>query len=219
MVPSDINSSENFHPGYYNHLCWRRRMHWDDSGASSRVSPARVEEDDEHRHDDEEAQGPQQVVQEDVHLCRAAVIRSLPEKAKYQVKWGFQFRWIMLLGWIVIHRDPRSPVIKFCGGVQPEITNQVVSNLRSSFSLSDNLGSDTCFLFLKTCLYFPFSCFLFFKTFCTFLGNSPCGAFCWRHGVVGIRLNLAKEVDEGIDDLVSIRNKNWRKKQPLMKTG
>jgi len=110
-------------------------MHWDDSGASSRVSSAGVEEDDEHRHDDEEAQGPQQVVQEDVHLCRAAVIRSL-------------------LGWIVIHRDPGSPVIKFCCGVQ------------------------------------------------------PCGAFCWRHGVVGIRLNLAKEVDEGIDDLVSIRNKN-----------
>ena len=53
-------------------------MHWDDSGASSRVSPARVEEDDEHRHDDEEAQGPQQVVQEDVDLCRPAVIRSLP---------------------------------------------------------------------------------------------------------------------------------------------
>ena len=130
MVPTDMNSSENFRPGYYNHLCWRRWMHWDDSGASSRVSPARVEEDDEHRHDDEEAQGPQQVVQEDVHLCRAAVIRSLPEKAKYQVKWGFQFRWIMLLGWIVIHRDPRSPVIKFCCGVQPEIKNKVVSSLR-----------------------------------------------------------------------------------------
>ena len=66
-------------------------MHWDDSGASSRVSPARVEEDDEHRHDDEEAQGPQQVVQEDVDLCRPAVIRSLPGGKIYQVKWGFRF--------------------------------------------------------------------------------------------------------------------------------
>ena len=64
-------------------------MHWDDSGASSRVSPARVEEDDEHRHDDEEAQGPQQVVQEDVHLCRAAVIRSLPGGEIYQVNGVF----------------------------------------------------------------------------------------------------------------------------------
>ena len=106
----------------------------------------------------------------------------------------------MLLGWIVIHRDPGSPVIKFCCGVQPESATisgvhvQPVIRFFGHITLSANLGSDTCFLFLKT--------------FCTFLGNSPCGAFCWRHGVVGIRLNLAKEVDEGIDDLVSIRNKN-----------
>jgi len=110
-------------------------MHWNNFSSSTRVAAARVEEDDEHRHDDEEAQGPQEVVQEDVHLRAAAVIRSL-------------------LGWIVIHWDPGSAIIKLCCGVQ------------------------------------------------------PCGTFCWRHRVVGICLNLAKEVDEGINDPISIRNKN-----------
>ena len=92
-------------------------MHWDNCGGSSRVSPARVEEDDEHRHDDEEAQGPQEVVQEDVDLCGAAVIRSLPGD-KMSSKMGFS---IKLLGWIVIHRDPGSAIIKFSCGVQPKI--------------------------------------------------------------------------------------------------
>jgi len=70
-------------------------MHGNNFCGSPRVSPTRVEEDDEHRHDDEEAQAPQEVVQEDVDLCAAAVVRSL-------------------LGWIVIDRDPGSSIIKFC---------------------------------------------------------------------------------------------------------
>jgi len=110
-------------------------MHWNNFSGSPGVPPARVEEDDEHRHDDEEAQGPQEVVQEDVDLCAAAVIWSL-------------------LGWIVIHRDPGSAVIKFCCCVE------------------------------------------------------PCAAFRGSHCVVGICLNLSKEVDEGINYLVAIRNKN-----------
>ena len=63
-------------------------MHWNNFGGSTRVSSARVEEDDEHRHDDEEAEGPQEVMQEDVDLGAVAVIRSLPG-AKDQVKWVF----------------------------------------------------------------------------------------------------------------------------------
>jgi len=113
-------------------------VHWNNCSSSTRVAAARVEEDDEHRHDDEEAQGPQEVVQEDVHLRAAAVIRSL-------------------LGWIVIHWDPGSAIIKFCCGVQ------------------------------------------------------PCGTFCWRHRVVGVCFYLAKEVDERINDIVSIWNKNQRR--------
>ena len=53
-------------------------MHWNNFSSSTRVAPARVEEDDEHCHDNEEAQGPQEVVQEDVHLGAPTVIRSLP---------------------------------------------------------------------------------------------------------------------------------------------
>ena len=62
----------------HNYLCWRWGMHWNNFSGSRGVSPARVEEDDEHRHDDEEAKRPQEVVQEDVHLCAPAVIWSLP---------------------------------------------------------------------------------------------------------------------------------------------
>ena len=57
-------------------------MHWNNFSGSPGVPPARVEKDDEHRHNDEEAQGPQEVVQEDVDLCAAAVVRSLPERSK-----------------------------------------------------------------------------------------------------------------------------------------
>ena len=75
-------------------------MHWNNFGGSTRVSSARVEEDDEHRHDDEEAQAPQEVVQEDVDLCAAAVVRSLPEDRKISIKKeGFQ-SYIELLTWV-----------------------------------------------------------------------------------------------------------------------
>ena len=61
-------------------------MHGNNFCGSPRVSPTRVEEDDEHRHDDEEAQAPQEVVQEDVDLCAAAVVRSLPEERKISIQ-------------------------------------------------------------------------------------------------------------------------------------
>ena len=96
-------------------------MHWNNFSSSTRVAAARVEEDDEHRHDDEEAQGPQEVVQEDVHLCAAAVIWSLPDLGKMSSE-EFPIKLlIILLGWIVIHWDPGSAIIKFCGGVQPNM--------------------------------------------------------------------------------------------------
>jgi len=72
-------------------------VHWNNFSRSSRIATTGVEEDDEHGHDDEEAEGPQEVVQEDVDLGDPAImmIWSLP--------------W-----WIMIHRDPGSAIIKFC---------------------------------------------------------------------------------------------------------
>ena len=89
-------------------------MHWNNFSRSTRVAAARVEEDDEHRHDDEEAQGPQEVVQEDVHLRAAAVIWSLPDLGKISSERVSSPFADFLLGWIVIHWDPGSAVIKFC---------------------------------------------------------------------------------------------------------
>ena len=71
-------------------------MHWNNFSGSRGVSPARVEEDDEHRHDDEEAKRPQEVVQEDVHLCAPAVIWSLPGGKKS--KQSFSIILIIYLG-------------------------------------------------------------------------------------------------------------------------
>ena len=118
-------------------------MHWDNFCSSTRVSSAGVEEDDEHCHNDEEAQGPQEVVQEDVHLGAPTVIRSLPG-GKISSREGFNHV-DHLLGWIVVHRDPGSAVIKFCCGVRPKIKffldpNTVFqSQMRHLLSVLENL--------------------------------------------------------------------------------
>ena len=59
-------------------------MHWNNFSRSSRIATTGVEEDDEHGHDDEEAEGPQEVVQEDVDLGDPAImmIWSLPDEGK-----------------------------------------------------------------------------------------------------------------------------------------
>lgn len=64
-------------------------MHWNNCSCSTRIAAARVEEDDEHGHDDEEAQGPQEVVQEDVHLRAAAVVWGLPDFGKMSSEMDF----------------------------------------------------------------------------------------------------------------------------------
>ena len=88
-------------------------MHWNNFSRSSRIATTGVEEDDEHGHDDEEAEGPQEVVQEDVDLGDPAImmIWSLPDEGKISSDRVFNqvSPW-----WIMIHRDPGSAIIKFC---------------------------------------------------------------------------------------------------------
>ena len=89
-------------------------MHWNNFSRSSRIATTGVEEDDEHGHNDEEAEGPQEVVQEDVDLGDPAImmIWSLPGEGK--ISSDRVFNHVVSPWWIMIHRDPGSAIIKFC---------------------------------------------------------------------------------------------------------